>query len=122
MTEIDHRHPKGWDPPEYDYVPEYACEVCGAEITVCDSNRYWGLCEECYTRSKEFEDSLTLENAMNYNMTKVEIPDFLAFVYDEEQIRDILLAHFAELDNQKELIKDYALENVLEWAERVNNG
>ena len=94
------------------------CEKCGAEIYETEKEACNGLCEKCYAETEEFENSLTVDNALKgYNET-VELPDFLTYIYDEEQIKDILLANFRELDNAKDLIRDYALEDVVDWAER----
>lgn len=98
------------------------CEKCNKEIDEIDYERYGGMCEECYLKSKLFEDSLTLENALNDGNQKIEIPQFLAYVFDEEQIKEILTAKFKELfpEQKKKLIKDYVMDDVPAWAERLS--
>lgn len=112
-----------FDPSEYDENDTTLCPECGEEIDEIDLNHF-GMHEECYLNSEKFAKSLTMENAMNCENDTVEIPNFLTFVFDEEQIRDILLEKFSQLsENERERnIKDYALDDIQEWAERTNNG
>jgi len=120
MSYIDYLT-EDFDPSEYDESDMILCPECGEEMDELD-RQYYGMHENCYVESMDFEKSLTVENALKCESDTVELPNFLTFIYDPEQIKDILLAHFMELDNKDELIKDYALEDVSEWAERTNNG
>lgn len=120
MTEIDQRPMNGWDPPDYEYEPEYVCEECEAEITLYDRNRFCGLCEDCYKESEEFARSLTMENVMgDGSYSDCKIPNFLAFVFSEEEMRDILLEKFSALPDYRrdELMREYAEEDIYFWAD-----
>ena len=120
MTEIDQRPMNGWDPPDCEYEPEYVCEECETEITLYDRNRFCGLCEDCYKESEEFARSLTMENVMgDGSCSDCKIPNFLAFVFSEEEMRDILLEKFSALPDYRrdELMREYAEEDIYFWAD-----
>lgn len=93
------------------------CPLCNAEFDTEEAvARY--MCDKCY------EDSLNESNAIlvgNKEKREMKVNDFLAFVYDEEEINIILERDFKRLPvwYKEAFISDYAELGPTEWADIV---
>ena len=93
------------------------CSECGKEIDEWDDENHYHLCEDCWLKDQDFEKTLTLENAFKYagnDTAKFEVNEFLSWVYDSEDVENILLRDFKAMpeEKQKDYIRRYAMEGL----------
>lgn len=97
---------------------EYELDTCGCggeykEATKCPiCHEYFledeiGCCTEC------FEKNLTKENCLKAGENLYEVNDFLAFVFSQTEIEELLEREFDKLEDsfKKHFIREYATQN-----------
>lgn len=90
------------------------CYECGTEITEWDKANHEGLCDDCYLKKHQFEETLTLANAIKYsqgNTVKFDVNEFFSWVYDADENEQLIMNDFLKLpeEKQKDYIRNYAL-------------
>lgn len=101
----------------------YYCDKCGDELYVCGEDEmpftYFAghpgdydehYCWDCWRDTDEFGDCLTAENMTKFGGDDdVKLNAFLAWVYDKDEIEDILWKDFNALseERQKEFMADF---------------
>lgn len=108
------------------YVPVHHCENCGEVLH--EGDNHWDehgkneYCDDCYYDAIHYEGSLTIANAIEYGegyTEKVELNNFLANFYSEDEIEEILWNDFAKLTEvqQKEALNEWVKEDEESWIE-----
>lgn len=116
----------------YPGEPHYTCPVCGSEyvdeVYQCELCGEWFYGDEIYGSMGEMacdkciEKHKTAEEVVDFasnDLVEVELNGLLAFVFEEDQINELLKRQFMELpkDEQKKYIDDYMSWNKNEFGE-----
>ena len=104
----------------------HRCEICGDYLDEGDNHYHEDgkneFCDDCYYDAIHYEDSLTTANAIEYgekHAKSVELNNFLANYYSEDEIEEILWNDFAKLTEvkQKEALNEWVKEDEEDWID-----
>lgn len=107
-------------------VAVHHCESCGDVLH--EGDNHWHedgkneYCDDCYYDAIKFEESITVDNARANGAAhtgEVTINGFLAFIYDPDEIEEILWRDFSAMPeyNQRSNIAEWATVDEEEWIE-----
>ena len=110
------------------HVAVHHCELCGDVID--EDCNHWNedgeheYCDDCYHKAIKYDESLTVDNMKDYGnryAEAVEINGFLKYLYDKDEIEELLWKDFCAMPKEKQIdcLHEYVQEDEEDWVEKL---